>query len=893
MQFKKLLSKSLLVWTCVSLLHTSLAAQSDKKAPAYEKGQILVQLAPNVTPTMLQTAVNTRISPVRAVVSSMNIWLFEFDDAATSHDEMLYTLRHQPLVKLAQNNHIIEKRTVPNDPQYGQQWQYDNTGSNSNGGVAGVDMDMDSAWSITTGGVTVLGDTIVACIIDDGFDETHQDFGTNRWYNYAEIPNNGIDDDGNGFVDDYRGWNAYNNTDDLTGGSHGTPVAGIVGAKGNNGIGVSGVNWDVKLMIVNGGGNEADALAAYAYPLAMRRLYNQTNRQRGAYVVTTNASWGVNNLHAADAPLWCAFYDTLGREGIINVGATSNSLVNVDLVGDMPTSCGSNYLITVTNMRSDGTREPASGYGATTIDLGSFGTGVWTTAANNSYAGFGGTSGATPHVTGVAALLYAAPCPRLAVLAQTDPAATALNIKDFILNGVTPNTNLQNITTTGGVINAHRALQLAMQSGCAMSGCYETYSLRASNVSGNAMTVSWAAVPDAVRYNVRYRMQGDTMWAMQTVQDSFIQLANLQACTNYEFEIVSDCDTATSIPSRIRVFKTGDCCAAPTHITQISTSETTAAFNWNTDTFVQHYTIEYKDINNATSSYITTTVPNITFNNLTNCTLYEMRVWSHCAINVNNDTTSWTDFRTRGCGTCIDSTYCTLRAGDASYEWIERVEIGTINNITASNGGYADFTLGNQTTVLRVGDSIRVSLALAQNNSATPWRWRIWIDTDQNGDFDETNELVFDSNPRTTQTIIDTFSLPINAREGLTRMRVSMKWGSSAAPACGTYTYGEVEDYCVTIDNPIAVERLNSGAFFAAYPNPFGNQIWVNLHAKAATDGILHLYNATGQLLQTQNLAVQSGDNQFTLTTDDLPRGVYMLTIRLADGKQWTQKLVK
>ena len=205
---------------------------------------------------------------------------------------MIQAVWQHDAVMMCQLNHIIDQRvTVPNDPQYNQQWQYDNDGSN--GGTVNADIDAPEAWDITTGGLTATGDTIVVCVIDDGIDVNHSDFGDNLWVNYAEIPNNNIDDDNNGFVDDYLGWNADDNNDDIgnSNGSHGTPVAGIVGAKGNNGIGVAGVNWDVKLMIVPGGGNEAQALAAYDYPYTMRKIYNQTNGAQGAFVVSTNASW--------------------------------------------------------------------------------------------------------------------------------------------------------------------------------------------------------------------------------------------------------------------------------------------------------------------------------------------------------------------------------------------------------------------------------------------------------------------------------------------------------------------------------------------------------------------------------------------------------------------------
>src|SRR5690606_27888318 len=142
------------------------------------------------------------------------------------------------------------------------------------------------------------GDTIVVAIIDDGINPNHPDIQGNLWNNRHEIAGNGIDDDLNGYVDDVLGWNTYSTpmNDNITGGSwgggHGTPVAGIVGAKGDNNVGVAGVNWNVKLMIIVGGGDQADALTAYGYVLASRKQYNETNGEKGAFIVSTNASWG-------------------------------------------------------------------------------------------------------------------------------------------------------------------------------------------------------------------------------------------------------------------------------------------------------------------------------------------------------------------------------------------------------------------------------------------------------------------------------------------------------------------------------------------------------------------------------------------------------------------------
>ena len=395
--------------------------------PPIVEGEVLIQAKPGqeaaqVVRHFARTLGSDAELSLRPVSEPMRIYRVSFNHHVVQQKDMLHLFRTHPDIAVAQNNHIISRRaTTPNDPQFADQWQYINTGAN--GGVVGADLDADLAWDITTGGVTALGDTIVVCVIDDAPDLNHEDLAENYWVNHHEIPGNGQDDDNNGFIDDVVGWDADAGNGNLSVGfsSHGTSVCGIVGAKGNNGVGVAGVSWDVKVMAVSGGGNEAQALAAYAYPLALRKQWNATNGALGAYVVATNASWGIDFGQPADAPLWCAMYDTLGLYGILNCGATINGNTDVDVDGDLPTACASEFLISVTNMDNTDTKVNQAGYGATTIDLGAFGEDTYTTRNNNNYDGFGGTSGATPHVTGTIGLMYSAPCPNLMAYANAAP----------------------------------------------------------------------------------------------------------------------------------------------------------------------------------------------------------------------------------------------------------------------------------------------------------------------------------------------------------------------------------------------------------------------------------------------------------------------------------------
>ena len=398
----------------------------------------------------------------RVLSASMHIYLFDFNPAGINQDMMLKVVKASPLVKIAQFNHTFQERVIPNDPQFGNMWDMKNTGQS--GGTALDDISATQAWDITTGGLTAQGDTIVVAVIDVGFDLAQQDL--NFWKNYHEIPNNGIDDDSDGYIDNFKGWNGSNGTDNLPVASHGTHVCGTVGAKGNNGIGVTGVNWNVKIMPISygssGGSFEANVVASYAYAMEQRRLYNQTNGAKGAFVVATNSSFGVDLAMPAAYPLWCAMYDSLGSVGILSAGATANNNYNVDVQGDIPTSCTSNWLITVTNTTNTDAKNSSCGYGATCIDLGAPGTLIWSTLPGNTYGGssWTGTSMATPHVAGAIALMYSVLCSQFIINYKADPSGIALMVKDSLLGAVDVIPSLSGgLTVTGGRLNLFKAVK--------------------------------------------------------------------------------------------------------------------------------------------------------------------------------------------------------------------------------------------------------------------------------------------------------------------------------------------------------------------------------------------------------------------------------------------------
>jgi hypothetical protein len=277
----------------------------------YVEGQIMVKLYSGINRKQQQLLGNllndfksVNLQMEQKLSDRMNIFLLNFNPSLVDEVKLLKEIKANPNVELAQFNHFIEQRAFyPNDANFSLQWNMHNTGQT--GGTSDADMDCPEGWDLGNSGVTATGDTIIIAIVDDGFDLEHEDISF--WKNYHEIPGNGIDDDTNGYIDDFNGWNSWTNSGELVEKDHGTHVTGIAAAHGNNGLGVTGVNMNVKVMPVVGSATvENIVVAGYAYVLEMRSLYNETGGEKGAFIVSTNASFGVNNGWPEDFPIWGA-----------------------------------------------------------------------------------------------------------------------------------------------------------------------------------------------------------------------------------------------------------------------------------------------------------------------------------------------------------------------------------------------------------------------------------------------------------------------------------------------------------------------------------------------------------------------------------------------------------
>ncbi len=362
-----------------------------------------------------------------------------------------------PAVAYAEPDYIVTHAS--DDPYYadGSLWGLNNTGQSS--GTPDADIDAPEAWDVPPSDPTSGEQETVVAVIDEGVQHTHDDLEGNVWTNPGETAENGIDDDNNGYVDDIHGWDFYSNnnsTYDGTGDDHGTHVAGTIGAMGNNKAGVVGVNHSkVKIITAKflgpNGGSTSNAIKALDYVTDLK-----LNRGVNNLGLTSN-SWGgggySQGLHdaikrAGDADI--LFVAAAGNGGSDGVGDDNDATPHYPSSYDLP-----NVIAVAATNRKDN-KTSFSNYGATSVDLGAPGAGIYSTIPDNSYGSYSGTSMATPHVSGALALLMSKDPTLL-----TDPKTTDdghIRAKGQLFDGVDPVPSLQGKTVTGGRLNVTKAL---------------------------------------------------------------------------------------------------------------------------------------------------------------------------------------------------------------------------------------------------------------------------------------------------------------------------------------------------------------------------------------------------------------------------------------------------
>lgn len=350
-------------------------------------------------------------------------------------------------IEFWQQNFALNKRGCnPNDSAYFAQYNLEL-------------MKFDEVWCYSTTGLSPFGDTLVVGVIDQGFNFELEDMLPNIFINHSEIADNLVDDDQNGYRDDYYGLNgkSFNAGDDHPFDNHGTQVISVVGAKGDNTIDISGSNQNIKILLCSASTSD-QLLRCYYYFIDMKRAYLNSGGTKGAFMVSSNLSAGFDGYFPEDFPLICQVYDSLGAVGILNSAATINDNKDIGNFGDIPGLCPSEHLIVVTNTNRFDQKVTSAGFNKTHVDIGACGEDIPMLNLQGKVTEESGCSFSSPHVAGAISLLYQF-CPALTLLNKTNPAQANNLVRSLLLNCGDPINGLKGITSSEKRLNVFSALE--------------------------------------------------------------------------------------------------------------------------------------------------------------------------------------------------------------------------------------------------------------------------------------------------------------------------------------------------------------------------------------------------------------------------------------------------
>jgi Ca2+-binding RTX toxin-like protein len=406
----------------------------------YVAGEMLARFNPGFSDADKSAAIENLGGEILKRYNRIDVVLVKINEPAEKIVTDVKRFIASPFISYAHPNYRVYPSSTPNDPSFSSLWGLNNTGQT--GGTVDADMDAVEAWSDFTG----TSHSVVA-VIDTGIDYTHPDLAANMWVNPGEIPGDGLDNDNNGWIDDVHGYDfSDGDSDIIDAGFHGSHVSGTVGAVGNNGVGVVGVNWNVSLMGVKifPNANLAAVVGAVQYVVTMRETF-------GVEIEAINASYRGLSSTGGFAAEEDSITDAIAA-GVVFVAAAGNDAINNDgSIRAYPASYDLAGIIAVAATDDRDLLASYSNYGATTVDLGAPGTGILSTVPASRdpslYDSISGTSMAAPQVAGAVALLRG-----------LKPSLTVAQTKAAILNTVDAVSDLSGKAVTGGRLNVAAAV---------------------------------------------------------------------------------------------------------------------------------------------------------------------------------------------------------------------------------------------------------------------------------------------------------------------------------------------------------------------------------------------------------------------------------------------------
>ncbi|NIM10963.1 MAG: PKD domain-containing protein [Candidatus Aminicenantes bacterium] len=661
-----------------------------------------------------------------------------------SIEEIVQTLRNTRGIRRVEFDHIFTIAATPNDPRFSELWGMHNTGQT--GGTADADIDAPEAWDLATGSA----DVIVA-VVDTGINYNHTDLAPNMWKNPGEIAGNGQDDDGNGYIDDIYGIDTVNDdTNPIDDNGHGSHCAGTIGAKGNDGFGVVGVNWNVKFMALKsfnsgGSGYTSDSVTCYEY------LIDQ--KQRGQNIVAVSNSWS-GSSYVQDL---VDVINIAGQEGILSVCAAGNNSRDNDQTPIYPACYDSVYVISVAATDHNDALASFSNWGAVSVDLSAPGVNVLSCVhTGNDFGQKSGTSMATPHVSGAVALLAS-------VFSNDTPQQR----KDRILNFVDPIPAMSGKCVSGGRLNVFKAVQsdpfVVADFEWSKDGDF-------TRIFTDQSTANYCTITG---WNWDFG-DGNT-----STQQNPTHTYSSADWFNVTLTVTADTGASDS--------KTKTVWAGPN-------LSPTANFTYSTPGgFVVNFSDQSTDIDGTIAGWNWDFGDGNTSSQQNPSHQYQYPGTYTVTLTVTDDE-GGTDSITKT--VAVPLSYCASSSLTANPVAISMVEIGTFSN-SSGKSTYSDFM--HMTLNLNTGQTYDVTITL--DDDFWTCYTRIYIDYNLDGDFNDANEIALEQVIDTSYT--GTITIPSSGvvTDRKLGMRVSAKTSSYRGPCDDSSGWGEVEDYTIIFDS--------------------------------------------------------------------------------------------
>lgn len=562
-------------------------------------GEVLVRFNRDLPPQALAALENQVDAGQREVLEGAT--LMRFQSRRFNVETLVSFFSQLPEVAYAEPNYIVSTTAIPNDPSFASLWGLHNTTTPA------ADISAVPAWDVTIGSTsTITG------IIDTGIDYNHPDLAANMWRAPAAFSVTFGTTTINCEAGTY-GFNAINNTcDPLDDNNHGTHVAGTIGAAGNNGVGVVGVNWTTRMMGLkflgaSGSGSTANAIKSIEFAIQARAAFGAA-----ANVRILSNSWGGGGFSQA-------LLDAINKANtndMLFAAAAGNSNVNTDTTPHYPSSYNAPNVVSVASTTNTDARSSFSNYGAISVDLGAPGSSILSTVRNGGYSSFSGTSMATPHVAGAGALV-------LSVCSMNTAA-----LKTVILSTVDPIASMAGITVTGGRLNVDRAVRTcAGEPDPDPTAPPAPANLQASGGNGQ-VALTWSASSGATSYSVRRRMPPDlnvTEIASGLTTTSYTDTTVTNG-TTYEYTVTAWANGLESGPSNAATATPAAPAipAAPTGVKARVNGKTQITVSWIASSGATSYTVKRSLTSGGTDTQVFSGITGTSFANtgLTSKTTY-------------------------------------------------------------------------------------------------------------------------------------------------------------------------------------------------------------------------------------------------------------------------------